>query len=198
MSGPGVHHDPPHDFASLSLPLAPVPQSWVRVHPEGYGAIFFGRTGRYRFDAPENGYGVLYVGADVECAFIETFGHATGTRSVTQAELQARIFSRIKASRPLQLVDLTGSGLARLGADARLTSGESYLAPRRWAQAIHDHPAQPDGLLFRARHDPDRICAALFDRVAPLLSEERMGSLWERQHQRLLGRLLEQYNFGLL
>ena len=141
---------------------------------------------------------MLYVGADVECAFIETFGHATGTRSVTEGELQARLFSWIRASRPLQLADLSGPGLARLGADARLTSGESYAASRRWALAIHNHPSRPDGLLFRARHDPSRTCAALFDRTSSLLSETRMGSLWEPQHRRLLGRLLDQYSFALL
>lgn len=110
MSGPGTHHDPPADLAALSLPLTQVPQAWVRVHPKEFGAIFFGRTGRYRFDAP----------------------------------------------------------------------------------------SQPDGLLFRARHDPDRVCAALFDRVSGVLSEERMGSLWDPPHRRLLGRLLDHYDFGLL
>src|SRR6478735_5682570 len=45
--------------------------------------LFFGRSGLNRFDAPAGEYGVLYAGESVECAFIETFGSATGIRAIT-------------------------------------------------------------------------------------------------------------------
>ncbi len=85
--------------------------------------MHFGRSGDNRFDAPDGEFGVLYAGKDERCAFIEVFGHATGMRFVEQSELAARGLARIAPRRPLRLVNLTGEGLARLGADARLDLG---------------------------------------------------------------------------
>jgi len=166
------------------------------LHAAQYGALFFGKTGAYRFDAPGGEFGVLYVGANEPCAFIETFGHATGTNFVTTGELQVRCLSRVEASRPLRLVDLSGEGLARLGADARLSAGESYDAPQAWSLALFQHPDAPDGIAFTARHDPQRLCAALFDRVSAVVREERLGPLLEQPA--LLRTLLDHYAFGLV
>ena len=155
-----------------------------------------------RFDAPTFGpaseFGVCYAGMDAHGAFIETFGHATGVRVVTVAELEVRELSLVHASRSLRLVDLRAEGLARIGADAELTSGSDYPLARRWAAALHDHPAQPDGLLYLARHDPSRSSIALFDRVAPVLRSERLGPLTSPSQATRLGEILDTYRFGLL
>ena len=196
MRGPGPHHPPPADLSARRLPLASFEAPWFRLHAAQYGALFFGRTGTYRFDAPAAEFGVLYVGADAHCAFIETFGHATGTNFVTVGELAARCLSRVTASRPLRLVDLRGEGLARLGADARLSTGESYAASQAWSLALHQHRDEPDGIAFTARHDPSRLCAALFERTSPLLQEERRSPLLEQPE--LLRTLLDHYAFGLV
>jgi hypothetical protein len=118
---------------------------WYRVHQLSLTPVFFGKKGGSRFDAPAGEFGVLYVGRDAHCAFIETFGHATGVRSVTTGELAARGMAVITCSRPLRLLDLTGKGLARIGADARLTSSDDYGLSHRWSKAIHDHRSRPDG-----------------------------------------------------
>ncbi|WP_437785808.1 RES family NAD+ phosphorylase [Sorangium sp. So ce1097] len=194
----GPHPDPPPGLAAMPLPVTIFRRCWFRIHRLAHAPLFFGRSGDNRFDAPAGEFGVLYAGKDAHCAFIEVFGHATGARLVEQGELAARGLARIAARRPLRLVNLAGGGLARLGADARLTSGESYAAAHRWALAIHDHPRRPDGIVYAARHDPSRVCAALFDRASADLEVTPLGSLADPAHAALLARVLDTYRFGLV
>ena len=138
------------------------------------------------------------MAADAHGAFIETFGHATGVRFVTTAELGRPGLAGVTPARAFRLVDLRGHGLASMGADAALASGLDYDLSRRWARAIHDHPRKPDGILYRARHDPSRTCAAIFDRAESVLAPSTLGTPWDDAHRRLLGDILETYGFGLI
>lgn len=192
------HLDPPAKFAACKLPISTYQRPWFRIHQLKHGPLFFGRSGDNRFDAPAAQFGVLYVGKDERCAFIETFGHETGVRVVEQAELARRGLARVVPRRSLRLVNLAGAGLARLGADARLTTGESYDPPHRWALAIHEHPKKPDGIVYTSRHDPSRLCAAIFDRASADLRVELLGSLADPAHTELLARLLDTYDLGLV
>jgi RES domain-containing protein len=193
----GRHASPPRDFATRPLLLTIYRQPWFRIHQTALNPLYFGRSGNHRFDAPAGQFGVLYLGRDEHCAFIETFGHATGVRFVDRAELLRRSLARIVPKRPLRLLDLSGKGLARLGADARLTTGESYAPPQSWARAIHDHRQQPDGIVYSARHDPSRRCAAVFDRVAADFDVDLLGCLADPAHAQLLGGILDTYDFGI-
>jgi hypothetical protein len=85
-----------------------------------------------------------------------------------------------------------------MGADTELRSGPDYNLARRWAHAIHDHPRKPDGILYRARHDPSRTCAAIFDRAAPELAENRFGTFHHKLNRILLADILDTYKFGLV
>jgi hypothetical protein len=190
-----THPDPP---ASFRLLVRPSSVAWLRVHSVGRDPLYFGGLPRNRFDAPAGEFGVLYAAGDPHGAFIETFGHATGVRFVTAAELRACGLATIAAARPLRLVDLRGEGLARMGADSQLTSGPDYDLARRWARAIHDHPRRPDGILYRARHDLARSCVAIFDRASPVITAHRLGTLLRRGRQKLLADILDTYKFGLL
>jgi hypothetical protein len=67
--------------------------------------LFFDRAAGNRFDAPDRSYGVMYLGADAHCAFIETFGQATGDRFATQHALEQRLLSVVETKRILRLVD---------------------------------------------------------------------------------------------
>jgi hypothetical protein len=194
----GPHPDPPADFAKRPLPITIFRRPWFRIHRLTHGPLYFGRSGDNRFDAPAGEFGALYVGKDERCAFIETFGHATGVLFVEHLELAARGLARVTAKRPLRLANLAGKGLARLGADARLSAGESYDVARRWAQAIHDHPKRPDGIAYTARHDPSRVCAVLFDRISAELNVTALGSLSAPEHAALVATLLDTYGFGLV
>ncbi len=170
----------------------------MRIHPSSRSPLHFGRTAQNRFDAPAGQFGVLYVAADAHGAFVETFGHETGVRFVTSAELEKRGLATIMHARPLRLADLRGDGLARMGADAALTGGLDYELSRRWARAIHDHPRKPDGIAYRARHDPSRTCAVIFDRAAGALTAASVGTLADAMRAALLGHILDTYGFALL
>jgi hypothetical protein len=176
-----------------------VAHPWARIHDARFGPIWYGKAASNRFDAPAGEFGVLYLAKDAHGAFIETFGHDTGrVPFVTESELRARGLAWVAAKRPLNLVDLRGEGLARLGADAEMTSGGDYGLSRRWARAIHDHPRAPDGILYRARHDPARTCAALFERADAGLTAKRVGSLLDPKNRKLLGDILDTYGYGLV
>jgi len=143
---------------------------------------------------------VLYAAADVHGAFIETLGRVTGQNRVDMQTLRETCCAYITAARPLNLVDLTGAGLARIGADARLCTMDDYALCARWALALWSHPQQPDGLYYRARHDQERFSLALFDRptVVRAVRDTAQGSLASPKHATLLGDILDTYQFQLL
>ena len=192
------HPEPPADLAQRPLPIWTTRGSWFRIHSLAHEPVFFGRTGDNRFDAPAGEYGVLYVGKDAYCAFIETFGHATGINVVTTAALAGRGLARIEVARPLRLVDLTGAGLSHLGADERLCTGDDYALSQRWSLALRQHPLGPDGLYYCSRHDPERLSAAIFDSAASAMTPVRLGSLADPAQRGLLRRLLATYRFELV
>jgi hypothetical protein len=195
---PGPLPEPPADLNRRQPLIATVDRFWFRIHGLDRDPIYFGKRATFRFDAPAGEFGVLYVGADEHCAFIETLGQPTGTRVVTTSSLSGRAWARIKISRALRLIDLAASGgLARIGADGRLFAGEHIIA-QRWSQALRAHPARPDGLLYPARHDPARNACALYDHCQDLVTAEQLGCLLDPAHSVLLGNILDTYGFGLI
>jgi hypothetical protein len=197
---PGEHPDPPADLAARDPLISdlPVGTQFSRIHEHVRGALFFGRTGHNRFDSPDRKYGVLYAGLDEHCAFIETFGQATGENLISQVALEARHLASIELVRPLKFMDLsTSGGLARIGADSRLFSG-SHLIAQRWSTALRAHPSKPDGLIYPARHDSARNACAIFDCPVSTFKVTGKGSLTESQHSVLLGDILDCYRFGLI
>ncbi len=191
---------PPADLAAASLPLATVTGPWLRIHLATRGALHWGRSRQFRFDAPDAGYGVLYAGGDDTCAFVETFLRVPGGSGwVSRVDLGARSLSRLRARRPLQLVDLTGHELARLRLDANIFATREYALTQAWSQAFFGHPARPDGLIFHSRHDPDLRSVALFDRIEPLIVAERVhASLLDAAFAPRLGGILDRYGVALL
>lgn len=169
-----------------------------RIHRADHDPIFFGRTGDNRFDDPHRAYGVLYAGESDACAFIEAFGEPLDLPFVTEADVSARKLSQVDLLSRVRVVDLTGAGLRRLGADARLFAADHAVA-QLWSRALHDHPAQPDGIRYPARHDPKQVAVALFERARPRvrarISKDTLGHASNRA---LLARLLDRYGLGLL
>jgi hypothetical protein len=86
---PGPHPEPPPDLAARLLPLLSLDAPWYRIYDIHFDPLFFGRTGDHRFDCPyPRAFGVLYLAATVDGAFIETLGHETGITVVAEAELR--------------------------------------------------------------------------------------------------------------
>jgi hypothetical protein len=191
------HPEPPSDLSSRSLPLETTDRLWFRTHQLNLTPIFFGNTGDHRFNAPGGEYGVMYCGQDEHCAFIETFGHETGNRVIDEDTLSKRGLARITCPRPLRLVKLFGDGLAHLSADARLATGDYTLA-QRWALALNNHPDTPDGIMYISRHDDQRLCAALFHRIAKEINAEKLGAWADKTNAKLLAQILDTYDFGLI
>jgi len=197
---PGEHPEPPADLASRSPLLYEVEEGAViyRLHSAGRDAIFFGRTGDNRFDAPDGTYGVLYAAEDEYCCFIETCGQVTGVPSVSGAYLDQRILAEITVAQTMTLIDLSASaGLARIGADGRLMDG-SHTVAQRWSAALRKHPTNPAGILYRARHDPAKLAFAIFECPADFFHVTSRGSLGDPRNLRLLGEVLDHYQFGLI
>jgi hypothetical protein len=175
-------------------------RTWYRLHACAHGALFFNRQPVARFNAPAGEYGTMYMGSELACCFVETFGQldtpaGTTVRSVSQAQLLAASLSEIVPLRPLALVDLIGPGLRRLDADARLFAG-NHAEAQQWGRAFWSHPQQPDGLLFPARHDPSLLSVALFDRAQAAVQAgipQSLGAL----SLAVLGALLDRYDFSL-
>ncbi len=139
---------------------------------------------------------MLYAGQDEACAFVEVFGDPLDVRLLALRTLQQYCFAAVRVTRALRLVDLTGPGLRRLGANARLIVGDDYHYPQQWALALWRHPDMPDGLLYRARCDPSRQAVAVFDRASAAIRTKKMRRLTDDTNA--LGRLLDLYGFGLI
>jgi RES domain len=191
------HPSPPKDFRSRELPTVSSQGTWYRLNDREFSSsLYFDRSGSGRFDSPAQGYGILYVGADPYASWIECYGRTHGAKGVSEIVLRQRNLFAIDTQRELVFADVTGNGLVKMGADARLSSG-SYVAARQWAQAIYDHPQVIDGIRYRSRHDDERYCYGIFDRCADELREKDLGNLIEA-HPKLLAEILEFYDYGLL
>jgi hypothetical protein len=159
--------------------------------------LHFSTLGTGRFDALGGEFGIVYLASDEHCAFIEAFGRELDFRLVTRNGLELRALARIEMRRPLLLVDLAGEGLAQLGADGRLCTGD-YLIAQRWSHALWQHPNKPDGLLWRSRFDLSRMCVGVYDRAADALEATSLGSLIAPKQAQLLEVILRTYRFGVI
>jgi hypothetical protein len=191
------HPLPPPDFKTRELSTVSSQGTWYRLNAvEFSSSLYFDQTGKGRFDSPAQGYGILYVGADIYASWIECYGRTHGAKGVSELGLRQRDLYAINSNRPLVFADLTGSSLVKMGADARLSSG-AYTVARQWAQAIYDHPQRVDGVRYRSRHDDARYCYGIFDRCSDDIHEQNMGNLLT-SNPKLLAEILDYYDYGLL
>jgi hypothetical protein len=149
----------------------------VRCHNARHGPTGFNRTaspGRFR-PVRRRGriVGTLYGSEDLAGAVSETVFHdlpvGAEPRFLRIEALAPMVASALSARRVLRLASLHGHGLRRLGATrAQLIDSEADRYPElaAWGQALHDCPAEPDGLVWRSRHYDDAYALLLFaDRV---------------------------------
>jgi hypothetical protein len=190
---------PPEDPGRIRVTIVELAGPFFRTLNIKRGPLSPGNTGLNRFDAPDASYGVLYLGCDTYCAFIETFAHTSGTRTVTTGALKNRSLSQLKPTRPLRLIDLAASGaLVRIGVDSRLFAGE-YQRAQLWSKALHDHPAKVDGLLYLSRLDPSRRAVALFlDRPSKFAELSRQTWYAPGPQRVLLAEIAEHYKIELI
>ena len=195
---PEPHPEPPVNLSERPLPIVFSSGPWFRIHKKHYSPLYFGIEGYNRFTGPNKQYRMLYMGHDEHCCFIETFGQSTGINTITTRELNQNSISCIETNRPLSLVDLTGSGLAQIGADGRLTTEVPHDVARRWALALWQHPSVPDGIYYRARHDLSRFSTALYNRAENVVHATLVADLSSSSYAKKLSDILDTYKFGLI
>jgi hypothetical protein len=173
-----------------------------RHHQSIHNPIFFGTTGNYRFDDPDcpasGSFGVLYAGADPECCLLESCGSTTGVPAVSGAYLAARQIARMELTEGLRFIDLVEpGGLTSIGADGRLATG-SYRIAQQWSAALKKHPIKPDGIRYRSRHAPERICYGIYSRSPATFLVTSMGSFTDSANEALFKRVLTTYSIALI
>jgi hypothetical protein len=172
---------------------------WMRIHAPGRNALWFGPgSGRppiHRFDDPEGRFRACYFGTTLEVCFAETFLRNPPVRILALDDLAGRSIATVEVRRDLRLVPIHGPSLARLGVTAELASGSDYVASRLWSRALWEHSDQPDGILYRPRHDDSALSVALYDRSKDELAVVGDRSLSEDAQQ--LAGLLRRYGLGL-
>jgi hypothetical protein len=144
-----------------------------RFYSNAFAPVFYDRSRLGRMNAPHGEFGVLYAAESLAGAFAETFLRISGRTLLPLDLVRRKSLIRLRLTRPLRLVKFFGPGLAKLGATAEVTHGGlPYDAPQAWSAALHALPPPFDGIAYRARHDDDAVCYALFDRAAPHIVKE--------------------------
>jgi len=115
----------------------------------------------------------LYAADEAAGAISETVFHDvpvdSANKRVRMSRFETVLLSRLACKRELRLIRLHGHGFHRLNVSrAKLIESEADCYPQLapWGQALHDCPADADGLLWRSRHFDDAYACVLFgDRV---------------------------------
>ena len=187
---------PPADLAIRKLPLVTISGNLFRIHRTIQHWRYFGKNISERFDDPLGVFGVLYGSTTADAAFAEVFLRQLASMSVAQADLQARSISTFKAD-PLKCVELTSSGLRKLSCDNRISTEKPYQTTHLWSRAFYLHPQQPDGLVYRSRHNPRFRCLALFDRCDSKLADVRAEPLMNAPRRAWTSSQLDRYDLAM-
>lgn len=176
--------DPGSFEAHLRLVEVPC-REMVRLSLSGKTEPYWAKRAKYRFDDPSNTtwgarFGVLYVGSSLETAFCESVIHENslfqkGAYEVPISELQQRQLTwyRHPGKSQLQLVDITGEALKRIGLNNDISAGDDYTISQQWSKAIHDACPKADGLRYISRQLPNKFCYAVFERSQLVMDKWR-------------------------
>lgn len=179
---------PPKGFAGADLQLHEVPtgQRFGRIYLGRYpDPLGFGKTPS-RFSDPRrrvaaNRFGVLYLGDTVKVCFLEAVlrdqrDGAIGDLPMEESELHARHYAEIEVAAPLMMVDLREDGAIVMGVPTDVAKASRQTLARAWSVAFHEHPAQPDGILYPSRLN-GHTNLAVFDRAISKLRAVRKMKL---------------------
>lgn len=161
--------DPPEPLPAAHVTTIPVGTSLWRIHSAGRGAADLNPTPRPRprvggrYDSVDGSYSYLYLGDSPAAAVAETLCRNLpvdqSPRLIPRAQIAGRVLSELHTTRDVRVVDLTGTGAARINAAVWLTKCDQsgYLHTRRWASAILAANPHADGIGFRPRHDENTL-----------------------------------------
>jgi len=172
---------------------------WMRFHGRSKTALWFGPASGsppvHRFDDPLGRFRVCYLGTTIEVCFAETFLRNPPVQILALDDLGTRLMATVEVRRALRLVTLHGPSLVRIGATAELASSSRYDLSQAWSRVLWEHSDQPEGIIYRSRHDDSALCVAVYNRAKnslAVLSERRLTDDPKR-----LADLLKRYDLGL-
>lgn len=171
-------------------PPATLANSRLELHTVAAGARF-GRIylGRYpdplgygkspsRFSDPRrridaNRFGVLYLGDTLKVCFLEAIlrdrrDGSDGSLLLDENELHERSFAEIEVAAALTMVDLRNDGAIRMGVPTDVARASTQALARKWSLAWHEHPDQPDGIIYPSRLN-GQTNLAVYHRAVPKL-----------------------------
>lgn len=121
-----------------------------------------------RFSDPESKYSVLYLAESPGCCLWEARlrGHfVTRThKRIDWSELDSFLLVVVEPQRTLNVVDLTGNALMKIGASRNTVHGSGHTSGQAFSSYVYHHLPQVDGILYRSTHTEEQ-CVALYDRA---------------------------------
>ena len=187
---------PARRAADLRPVVATIPVStrWVRLVKTEHQDAFGTGMGRSRFSDPALDRGrpprwlPIYLGETFTLCIQEVLlrdraNAAPGPFLVAEAELGLWDWTQIEVARPLSVVDLRGTALARSRVPTDVVGAADQRLARAWAAAFHRHPAAFDGIVFPSRFRTGDNLALFHDRIA--------GALHVASRQRVLDNPVE-------
>jgi hypothetical protein len=166
---------PSPGFAKNRLRLAAIALTNVfRIyhhrHPDPLGCS---RTPS-RFSDPTSvpeapGFGVLYLGESLKVCFAETLlrdkaNARLGQVTLPMSVIESRQVATIASHQPLTLVDLRRDGPLQMGIPSDAVRSSDHNLGRAWSLSLHQHPQQPDGIIYPSRLNED-LNVAVYDRA---------------------------------
>ena len=191
---------PPDWLKTAKLPITTIAAGQVlhRIHRTHLDPVFFGPgTGSdptYRFDSGNRRFGVLYIGHAFAGAFAETILRNPQRLMVSERELVSRSVTELASRAALRMVMMHGAGLQALGTDNSISTGP-YEPCGAWADALWNHPEEPDGIAYLSRYDPGEICIAVFERKQIAFNVKATHPLMAKQAE--IAALLDRYGKSL-
>lgn len=153
----------------------------LRISNYTTGEPYFGQSGVNRFDAPgclrdAAEFSACYLGMSLSVALAESVLHdempIDGHFVIDLSTLEDKYVLHFSGS-TLNLADLTGAALKRLGGHGELSGTANYQITQAWSHAVFQNPAKFDGFIYMSRHLNTEKAVMLFDRAR---SKIRMAS----------------------
>jgi hypothetical protein len=170
---------PPKGFESSGIELASIKTGtkWFRLYSSRYpDPLGFGfspsRFSDPRVALPEKDrFGVIYFGSSLKFCFLERIlrdirNGRLGDVPIPYAELEQLMCAEIVTARQLNLVDLRGDNLVKMGVPTDAVRASSHRLGQKWSLAFWLHKQRPHGILYYSRLN-DEISMALYDVALP-------------------------------
>jgi hypothetical protein len=199
---------PPKGFESSGIELASIKTGtkWFRLYSSRYpDPLGFGfspsRFSDPRVALPEKDrFGVIYFGSSLKVCFLERIlrdlrNGRLGDVPIPYAELEQLMCAEIVTARPLNLVDLRGDNLVKMGVPTDAVRASSHRLGQKWSLAFWLHKQRPHGILYYSRLN-DEINIALYDVALPNMRVSTTRPLLEYRTE--VAGLIREFKFAIV